>query len=120
MQIGKVACMKNMTVLHAAGVSGVSLGLLVEVARRVVLVFDFALLFALALVFALVLAGVFAFAGALALVGDLALALVLPRPNRPRPARCGAAASSSRHSSSVSVLGSRSFGIFAFRALSVM
>src|SRR5690606_10696079 len=40
-------------------------------------------------------------------------------PKRPLP-RSGAAASSSRHSSSVSVRGSRSFGIFAFFLRSVM
>ena len=43
-------------------------------------------------------------------------ALAAPRPKR--PPRAGAAASSARHSSSVSVFGSRSLGILAFFILS--
>src|SRR6185312_7046120 len=45
----------------------------------------------------------------------------LPRPQRPkRPPRSGATASMARHSSSVTVFGSRSLGILAFFFLSVM
>src|SRR5690606_20875881 len=80
-------------------------------------VFFLAAVFFTAVFFTAALAGAFlaASAGAAALLA----VFFATRPKRPLP-RAGAAASSSRHSSSVRVFGSRSLGILAFLALSVM
>ena len=63
-------------------------------------------------------AGAGAAAAAAALGTGVGAAAFLPKPRR--CPRTGAAASNSRHSSSVSDFGSRSFGIFAFFCMSVM
>src|SRR6185369_12323309 len=93
-------------------------GLLFALALALVLALGFAASFALAAG----ASGAEAAASGAALVSALAAAALLGanlRPKRPRLPLAGAAASSAWHSSSVRVLGSRSFGTRAFLALSV-